>query len=192
MTEPRRDRAYLTTDEVDTLGELTDTEMYEGELEAGVHDDLPTEPLDENLEFLTETELRDGETSDPNVAAEEGLTWVPPIDPPVVADAEDPEGVRVAAGFGLDARDEPYDGDHDSELLTAEDEFEARIREASLADSATSRYADSLILGNRGSTVVVRGVVDDIDDTDDIAAVISNVAGVDEVIDELEVAGVTD
>ena len=65
MTEPRRDRAYLTTDEVDTLGELTDTEIYEGE---------PTEPREENLELLTESELRAGETADPNVAAEEGLT----------------------------------------------------------------------------------------------------------------------
>lgn len=189
MTDPGRDRAYLTTDEVDALGELTDTEIYEGELEAGVSDDLPTEPLEENLEFLTETELRDGETSDPNVAAEEGLTWVPPIDPPVVADAE---GVRVAAGFGVDSRDEPYDADHHSELISAEDEFEARIREALLADSSTSRYADSLILGNRGSMVVVRGVVDDIDDTDNIAAVIMTVDGVEEVIDETEVAGVTD
>ena len=192
MTEPARDRAYLTTDEVDTLGELTDTEIYEGELEAGVNDDLPTEPLEDNLEMLTETELRAGETADPNVAAEEGFAWVPPIDPPVVADAEDPEGVRVVAGFGIDARDDPYDADHHSELITAEDDFEARIREALLADSSTSRYADSLIIGNRGSTVVVRGVVDDIDDTDNIAAVIMTVDGVEEVIDEIEVTGGTD
>lgn len=192
MTEPRRDRAYLTTDEVDTLGELTDTEIYEGELEAGVSDDLPTEPLERNLEMLTELELRDGETADPNVAAEEGMTWVPPIDPPVVADAEDPEGVRVAAGFGVDSRDEPYDADHHSELITAEDELKARIREALLADSATSRYADSLVIGHRMGRVVVRGVVDDIDDTDNVAEVISNVVGVTEVIDELEVTGVTD
>jgi hypothetical protein len=117
---------------------------------------------------------------------------VPPIDPPVVADPEDPEGVRVAAGFGVDARDEPYDSDHPGELLSAEDDLEARIREALLADSATSRYADSLVIGNRGGTVVVRGVVDDIDDTDNVAAVIGTVDGVTEVIEELEVAGVTD
>ena len=29
MTEPRRDRAYFTTDEIDTLGELTDMELDE-------------------------------------------------------------------------------------------------------------------------------------------------------------------
>ena len=117
---------------------------------------------------------------------------MPPIDPPVVADEEDPEGVRVAAGFGVDAFDEPYDADHHSELLPAGDELNDRIREALRADSATSRYADSLVIGNRGTTVVVRGVVDDIDDTDNIVAVIVTVEGVEDVIDETEVAGVTD
>jgi hypothetical protein len=192
VTEERRDRAYLTEEEVDTLGEITDTEIYQGELEARANDDQPDEPIEDNLELLTELELREGETSDPNVAAEEGMSWVPPIDPPVVADAEDPEGARVAAGFGVDALEEPYDASHHSELLAVEDEFENRIREALLADSSTSRYADSVVIGNRGGTVVVRGIVDDIDDTDNIAAVISNVAGVGEVVDELEVAGVTD
>jgi hypothetical protein len=192
VTEERRDRAYLTEDEVDDLGELTDTEIYQGELEAGVSDDLPTEPTAENLELLTELELRDGETADPNVAAEEGLAWVPPIDPPVIADASDPEGIRVAAGFGVDAQAEPYDSDHHSEVVPLTDEFEERIREALTADAATSRYADQIIIGTRGGRVVVRGVVDDIDDTDNVAAVISNVHGVAEVVDELEVAGVTD
>jgi len=129
---------------------------------------------------------------DPNVAAEEGLAWVPPIDPPVVADASDPEGVRIAAGFGVDANADPFDADHHSEIVPLTDEFGERIREALLADSSTSRYADTLVIGTRGGRVVVRGVVDDIDDTDNVAAVISNVTGVSEVVDELEVEGVTD
>ena len=192
MSEERRDRAYLTTDEVDQLGELTDTEIYQGELEAGVSDDLPGEPVEDNIETLTAVELREGETADPNVAAEEGMTWVPPIDPPVVPDPDDPEGIQVAAGFGTEANVEPFDADHHSELLTAEGELEARIREALRANSATSRYAEDIVIGTRMGTVVVRGVVDDIDDTDNIADVVSNVVGVSEVVEELEVTGVTD
>jgi len=188
VTEQERDRAYLTQDEVDTLGEITDTEIYEGELEARANDDQPDEAVAENLELLVETELREGETSNPDVAAEEGLTWVPPIDPPVVIDREDPQGAVVAAGFGTDAFEEPFDTDHPSELLDIEDDFESRIRDALRADSSTSRYADMVLLGNRGGTVVVRGEVEDVDDTDDIVAVISNVVGVAEVLDELEVA----
>jgi osmotically-inducible protein OsmY len=53
-------------------------------------------------------------------------------------------------------------------------------------------YADFLVIGSRGRTVVVRGEVDDIDDTDNITDVIGRVRGVDDVIDELEVRGVTD
>jgi hypothetical protein len=182
MTE-ERDRAFLTEDELETSGELTDTEVYQGELETG--EDA------QHLVGLTETELREGETADPNVAAEEGLTWVAPIDPPVVPDADNPEGIQVAAGFGADADSEPFDADHHSELLTSEDELGSRIREALRANSATSRYADDIVIGTRNGTVVVRGMVDDIDDTDNVAEVISTVAGVAEVVEELEVAGVT-
>jgi osmotically-inducible protein OsmY len=49
-----------------------------------------------------------------------------------------------------------------------------------------------LVIGTRDGTVVVRGVVDDLDDTDNIVEVITRVSGVDEVVEELEVRGVTD
>jgi hypothetical protein len=180
--------AYRRQDEVDQLGEMTDTDVYQGELEAGVHDDLPTESTEDNLETLTARELRDGETDDAGVAAEEGLTYVPPTDPPV-SPSEDRQGTEVAAGFGSSSMDEPYDADHPSTDLAEEDEKAARIREALRADAATSRYADSLAIGTRGRTVAVRGVVDDIDDTDSVIEVVSHVSGVDNVIDELEVRG---
>jgi len=183
--------AYRRRDEVDHLGELTDTDIYEGELEAGVHDDLPTEPEEKNLELLTELELRAGETDNPAVAAEEGMTYVPPIDPPVVPDLDDPQGVQVAAGFGGSALDEPYDSDHRAELLDAESDATARVREALRADARTSRYADSLAIGTRGSTVALRGVVDDLEDSDNVIEVVNHVSGVADVIDELEVRGIT-
>ncbi len=181
--------AYRRQDEVDDLGELTDTDIYHGELEAGVHDDLPQEPEAENLELLTERELRAGETGDPDVAAEEGMTYVPPSDPPVVPSEEDPQGVEVAAGFGTTASDEPYDQSHRGESVSEEDAMSARVREALRADAATSRYADSVAIGTRGGTVALRGVVEDLHDTDTLVEVVGRVTGVDEVIDELEVRG---
>src|ERR1700712_3048954 len=62
---------FPAADEVDTLGQITETDIYEGQLEAGTADDLPGEPDSENLEMLTELELRDGETEDPMEAVEE-------------------------------------------------------------------------------------------------------------------------
>lgn len=82
----------------------------------------------DRLGELTESELRAGETGDPNVAAEEGMTYVPPTDPPVVPAPDDPEGARVAAGFGTTATDEPYDADHMSTALPTDDAMEARVR----------------------------------------------------------------
>src|SRR5262245_55761139 len=68
--------ALIDADDTDDLGTLTSTGKYEGELEAGVDADLPDDP--ENLELLTELELRAEETHDPMEAVEEGYTYVPP------------------------------------------------------------------------------------------------------------------
>ena len=42
------------------------------------------------------------------------------------------------------------------------------------------------MIGTRGSTAVVRGIVDDVDDSDTIVAVIESVDGIEEVIDETD------
>jgi hypothetical protein len=128
-----------------------------------------------------EGELREGETDDPEVAAEEGLSWVPPIDPPVVATPWSDEPV-VAAGTGVSALDESYDSP--GELNTDEGDLNERIREALRADSATSRLADELVIGVVGATAIIRGVVDDIDDGDAIVAVVERVPGIESVQDE--------
>jgi len=163
--------AYLREDEIsDSSAEFNDTAEYEGyPTPSSVGEGAP------RLDELTDRELREGETDDPAIAAEEGLTWVPPMDPPVVADDDDPQGAQVAAGFGATA-----------------DDVEERVREALRADAATTEYADALAIATRDGTVVVRGVVEHLDDTDNVIDVISRVSGVTDVIDELEVPGVTD
>ncbi len=177
--------AFLEPDEFESRRTPTQTDVDRGEpapdLEA-------TEGEMTTLDGLAADELREGETDDPEVAAEEGLTYVPPSDPPFRSDPNDPDGIEVAAGSAVSALSEPYDEDHGSGLLPDESELTARIREAIGADAATTDYADRLVIGTRGSTVVVRGVVDDIDDSDSIVAVIERVDGVETVIDETELA----
>ena len=180
--------AWIDHTDTDDLGRITDTAILEGDLTARVGDQ-PDEPQVENLELLVERELRAGETANPDEAAEEGMTWVPPSDPPVVPD-DVPGGASVAAGFGTTAEDEPFDADHHQESLPDEEEMVARVREALRADASTSRYADDIAIATRGGTVALRGVVDDISDTDDLLAVAQMVNGVDEVINELDVRGV--
>ena len=185
--EPERQDGILETDQIEVdPGVVTDTELYEGEL--GPMDVVPAVTSVESLELLEDLDLRDDETGDPNIASEEGIPWVPPIDPPVVA-SDNPEGVEVAAGFAVSALDTPYDLDDHQDVLGSEDEMSNRVREALRADSSTTGYAEVLEIDAEGATVTIRGVVEDLEDEDNIVAVASTVTGIKDVVDELEVAG---
>ncbi len=176
-----------TVDEVDTLGEITDTRIYQGDLEARPPgSDQPDEDPAENLESLVSTELRDGETDDPNEAAEEGFTWVPPTDPPIrVGDGGDPE---IAAGFGTTALDEPLDADRHGQLLSPHDEVEDRVLEALRADASTSGLVDRLTIDAEGTRVTISGEVDDLIDEEAIQAVAEAVPGVVTVVSRLRIS----
>ncbi len=173
--------AVVVPDEVEEQREYTDTER----------DELLPEPGDEpvdGIEDLAAIELRAGETDDPTVAAEEGLAYIPPTDAPVVPGDGDEE-LEIAAGSGTTSLDEPYDEHHASTQLSAEDEMAARVRQAIRADAATTQYADSIEIDSAAGIVVLRGVVEDLEDDDALVEVASEVDGVTDVQDELTVAG---
>ena len=175
---PGEQDAVVDPDEIEGRRVPTKTEFDELEPEV-----RPDADGIESLDGLAAEDLRDDETDDPEVAAEEGIPWVPPIDPPVVATPWSADPV-VAAGTGVSALDESYDEDSPGTLLSDEGELTERIREALRADSATSRLADTLVIGVVGSTAIIRGVVDDIDDSDNIVAVVERVPGIEDVRDE--------
>lgn len=193
MTEDERDGGVFGREAVDDLaddsGHTDHVPVYEGELEARPAGSIqPDRPEAESLEFLESTELRAGETNNPDVAAEEGLTWVPPTDPPV-SGVEDDGDPRIAAGFGSTAGDEPFDADHHREALPAEDEVTARVTEALLANATTTAYADTLSVDSVGGIVRVSGVVADLDDETSVLEVVSDVDGVVDVRNELTIEG---
>ena len=178
--------AYIDVSDTDDLGRITPTDIYEGEIEAGVNDDLPNDP--DQIELLTELELRDEETDDPMEAIQEGYTYVPPIDPPIVP-SDNLEGAEVASGFGVSSLDEPYDIDHHDEFLPDDDEMTARVRDALRADSSTTAYAGRIAIAVRNNIVTLRGVVDDLTDAENLQAVAGYVDGIVDVIDETTVRG---
>ena len=182
---PEDQGSPIDADDTDDLGGLTTTGVYEGELEAGVDADLPGDP--ENLELLTELELRAEETNDPMEAVEEGYTYIPPIDPATTPGGA--QNAEVASGLGVSALDDPYDQDHHSTFLRGDDDVSARVREALRADSSTTQYANRIAIATSGGVVTLRGVVDDLVDSDNLLAVAEYVQGVDEVVDELRVRG---
>lgn len=175
------------TDELTTLDDDADLldQVYANELPDSLIEEMGDRP---SLEFLTELELRAEETDDPTEAAEEGYTYVPPIDPPIVpgypgttADFE------VASGLGLSALDEPYNEAHHSDFNFTEDEITARVREALRADSSTCLYANLIKIETDDGVVTLRGLVDDLIDVDNLLAVAAYVEGIIEVVDELRV-----
>ena len=178
------DTAYFDADDVEPLEGITMTDLYEGEtdpnqelLEGGV----------EQFDLLVERDLRAGETDDVMEAVQEGLTYVPPIDPPIVPDPDNLESVQVAAGFSLSA-DEELGGEADRDFEPGDD-MTALVRRTLRADAATSHLADRLAIATINGTVILRGVVDDIEDSDNIVAVISDLPGVQSIRDETEVRG---
>ena len=175
---------FFAADEVEADAGFSRTDVDEGEL-----DDPEGQPEDmDNIELLTELELREGETDDAMEAVEEGMTYIPPVDPPTVP-SDDLGGAEVASGLGVSSLDEPYDADHHSDFMPSDDEMSARVREAFRADSSTTAYVNRIAIESRGRVVTLRGQVDDLTDGDNLLAVAEYVEGVEEVVDELRVRG---
>lgn len=182
---PEDQGAVFDADDIESLSDLTRTDVDEGEL---IAEDADRPEDEENVELLTELELRAGETDDPMEAVEEGMTYVPPIDPPTVPGGGY-DGAEIASGLGVSSMDEEFDEDHHGDFLTSDDEVSARVREALRADSSTTQYARRLVIETSDGTVTLRGEVADLVDSDNLLAVAEMVEGVEEVVDELRVRG---
>lgn len=161
------------------------TDLYQGDTDAN---QIRGEGYSESYDMLVERELRAGETDDVMDAVEEGLTYVPPIDPPIVPD-QDPESVSIANGFAVSADDSSdLEGGYDTAHSGGDDMVNV-VRQALRNDSLTTTLAHRLHIATINGTVIVRGEVDDLDDTDNIVAVISDLPGVEAVRDETIVRG---
>ncbi len=155
---PAEQDAVISPDEMEHARPATRTEFDRGEDSVGTSSNDVT-----SLDGLALDDLREGETDDPDVAAEEGLAYVAPTAPPLAFDDEDDE-------------------------LATESDLTAQIRDALRADAATTELADRLVIGTRGSTVVIRGVLDGIEDSDAIVEVVERVEGVENVVDQTDLA----
>jgi hypothetical protein len=181
--QPQSDQeAWIDQAHTGNLEGVTPTDTYEADLASGAFD---PEQDSESLEMLTEREMREGETGDAFKAAEEGVTYVPPIDPPTMPGGDYP--THVASGMGVSALSDTYQADSHNRPLPDADEMRARVYEALRADSSTTAYTDTVVAITRGDTVILRGVVEDLLDAQNVAAVAQYVEGVAEVIDELRV-----
>jgi hypothetical protein len=115
-------------------------------------------------------------TSDPLVAIHDAEPYSPPVDPPVLPGGE--EGIHVASGFGQSTDEEAWDnppprGD--------EDIREQAVR-ALQQDSLTSHY--QLYVDVEQGIIRLTGSVPSLDDVDHAMAVLTELPGVVDVLDE--------
>lgn len=175
--------AYIGTENIDVLEGVSMTDLYQNDTDTTQNRDNADA---ESFDMLIESELREGETDDVMDAIEEGSTYIPPIDPPTIP-SDDPQNAQIAQGFGIDAEEESQ-GNEDTASM-AGDDIAARVRSVLLRDSATSYLADRIHLTVHNQTVIVRGEVDDLDDSDNLVAVLSDLPYINEVIDQTTVRG---
>jgi hypothetical protein len=143
-------------------------------------DDRPnigSEPLEDELLGLEgEAPIEDQDAVvDPDEVEDEQEDLPARLDyPPLVSAPGDPDQIEVP---GSEDQDE------------AEGSLNARIREALRSDASTSALADQIEIAVVGSTAILRGQVDGLEDSDALVDVASGVEGIDDVRDETEVAG---
>ncbi len=131
-----------------------------------------------------------GETDDPEVAAQEGVPWVPPSDR-VLSDSRYGEsGPDVAGTAPTDAGELEREDDIqvDDGRPPIDDELRADVIERLRASEVPA--GDRLQVATVGSTVTLQGEVESIDILEELLGIVSDVPGVEEVIDEVRVAGI--
>lgn len=145
-----------------------------------LHDPERELPLpSEDTGDLSETPAR-GQTDDFLVAREEGVPYVPPTDRVL----GQPRGEQGGSGPAAAPAD-------DEEALRMEDPEASDLAARSLEALRSSDLVAGtrLSVGAVGTTVFLRGEVESIDVLDELLAILGEVEGVEDVVDETTVAG---
>jgi hypothetical protein len=138
---------------------------------------------------LVDTQHSEGHTYNPEEAWEQGLTYTPPDDPPILPSKKDPQGAEFAAGFApsmieSNPDDEilpPHVDNNDDDL--AEDVY-VMLRNT----SETSDLADGITISVVDGVVTLEGTVQSYADIALVYEIVSSMDGVVEVENLLEVA----
>jgi hypothetical protein len=134
-----------------------------------------------------DTKRSEGHTFDPWKAQDQGLTYTPPSDPPIVPSEDDPQGAEIAAGFapsmeasGSDIEDLPERVDNRN-LDLEEDIYEA------LRYNSETRHLQNIRVYVHNGIVSLFGTVPSDQDLVQVYNIVSDLEGVVRVHDEIEV-----
>jgi hypothetical protein len=171
----------ISASELDTVGNPTVTDIYQMDNDERRDMVDPEDASDDSLDDLTSANLRDGETDDVMEAIEGGLTYVPPIDPPLQSNHDTPDEIAVVNGFALDADEEG------NETVAS---LAKQVHVHLLHDAGTSQVAHRVRVRETSPGIIhLHGEIDDLTDEDLIIGVAEDVEGIEEVVSHLTVRG---
>jgi hypothetical protein len=125
-------------------------------------------------------------TTDVMLAVEEGLTYIPPIDPVVAPDPDSEEGLDVVGGFATDSLESPLEPIQvPPRMRRNDDELAEAVARALRADSYTTDLAIDVEVED--GVVYLRGQVTSLEDIEQAEEVAGRVPGVEDVEEELEI-----
>lgn len=189
------------------FGDLNAVRLNEGDdsvrIDAG-NDDDERAGSDESGGYDGEQEREDvisldaSFTDDPGTTnvievVEEGATYFPPTDPPT-GRADDNDGFTVLSGFANSSTDtigaDAYEPEDDSRRVPTDDELADIVRRELREDALTTDLA--IRVSAHGSTVILRGEVDTLEDAENAEAIANEVPSVVEVREELTILGISE
>jgi hypothetical protein len=160
--------------------------VSEERLERIEADDVDVE-RDLATEEFFDTQHGEGHTYNPQQAQDQGLTYTPPTDSPVIPSEDDPQGVEIAAGFapsmeesGPHAENLPL-GVHGSDLDLQEDVYQT------LRYHSETAHLDNIKVRVCNGVVILGGTVFSEDDIARVYDIVSDLEGVVEVRSHLRV-----
>ena len=149
----------------------------------------PEIDLDEDLgtEQRYQTQRSEGSTFNPDEAEEQGLSYTPPSDPPVVPSDDEPQGVEMAAGFAPSMEDTEPEARRVPERIENRDlDLEEKIDDELRLNSETRHLRDIRVYVSDG-VVSLFGSVPDDDDAARAVDLVADMPEVARVYDYLEV-----
>ncbi len=162
---------------------MVDQEKYE---------DLEDEDTDWEQDLATDTlvdtQHGQGHTYNPEEAWEQGLTYTPPDDPPVLP-SDDPQGAEIAAGFAPSmAETHPDEEDLPAHVDNNDADLEEDVYVMLRNTSETTDLADEINISVLDGVVTLEGTVQNDTDIALLYEIVSNMEGVVDVENLLEVA----
>jgi hypothetical protein len=141
------------------------------------------------VEELIDTRHGEGHTYNPQQAVEQGLSYTPPSDPPVVPSEGDPQGAEIAAGFAPSMEDaNPAAEVLPSRVDNNDLDLEVNTYQALRNNSETAHLTNIKVQVNQG-VVSLLGTVFSEDDLPRVYTIVSGLDGVVEVRNHLTVRG---